>query len=173
MAVVPGWRGRFFEDFEVGDVYRSPLGRTITEADNTWFTLLTLNTNQSHFNREYGKRSPYGRCLVNSGFTIALVLGMSVPDISQNGMANLSMDEIKLPHPVFAGDTLYVETLVLDKRESSSRPYAGIVGVLTRGLNQDGNECIRFKRWVMVYKRDAEQVADLFPEPKTPITEED
>lgn len=168
MPIVEGWNGRFFEDLVVGDVYRNPLGRTITDTDNVWFTLLTMNTNQNHFNVEYAKRSPFGKPIVNSGFTIALVLGQSVPDVSQNAFANLSM-EIQLPHPVWVGDTIYTESLVKDKRESASRPYAGIVSVLTRGLNQDGKVCVAFERNVFVYKKDAPQVANIFPEPESPI----
>src|SRR5712692_1222687 len=125
MGVKEGWRGRLFEDFEVGDVYRHRLGRTISEADNTWFTLLTLNTNQIHWNAQYAERSEFGRVLVNSGFTIGLVLGMSVSDLSENAIANLEMDEIKLTHPVFVGDTLWAESKVTGKRESKSRPHAG------------------------------------------------
>ncbi len=170
MSVVERWNGRFFEDFEVGDIYRNPLGRTITDVDNVWFTLLTMNTNQNHFNVEYAKRSPFGKLVVNSGFTIALVLGQSVPDVSQNAFANLSMD-IRLPHPVFVGDTIYTESLVKSKRGSSSRPYAGIVSVLTRGLNQDGKVCVEFERNVFVYKKDAPHVAAHFPEAETPIEE--
>src|SRR4029078_6906949 len=116
-----GWEGRYFEDFEIGDHYQHPLGRTISEADNTWFTLLTLNTNQMHFNAHYAAQSTYGRVLVNSGLTVALVLGISVSDISQNAIANLGWDEIRLPHPIFVGDTIYAESVVTAKRESSSR----------------------------------------------------
>ncbi|MGH2469289.1 MAG: MaoC family dehydratase [Chloroflexota bacterium] len=163
------WNGRFFEDFSVGQVLRHRLGRTILEADNAWFTLLTLNTNQVHFNAQYAQRSPYGRILVNSGFTIALVLGLSVSDISENAMANLGMDAIRLPYPVFVGDTLYAESLVTAVRESRSRPYAGIVSVHTRGLNQDGAVCITFDRSAMIYKRDAPQVQNLFPQAAEPL----
>ena len=170
MGVVDGWRGRFFEDFVVGDVYQNPLGRTITETDNIWFTLLTMNTNQSHFNSEYGARTPFGKPIVNSGFTIGLVLGQSVPDVSQNAVANLSM-EVQLTHPVFVGDTIYTESLVLAKRESRSRPYAGIVNVRSRGLNQDGKVCVEFTRNVMVFKRDAPNAIDVFPTPESPIDE--
>ena len=111
MAVKPGWEGRFFEDFEVGDVYRCRLGRTVTENDNIWFTLLTNNTNQIHFNNEYGKRTEFGRCLINSALTLAIVAGMGVADVSENGFA-LGWDEIKLPNPLFAGDTLYSQSEV-------------------------------------------------------------
>lgn len=169
MSVVPGWQGRYFEDFTVGDVYQHRLGRTITETDNTWFTLLTLNTNQMHFNAHYAARSDYSRLLVNSGFTIALVLGMSVSDLSENAIANLEMTDIKLTHPVFVGDTLYAESLVTDLRESRSRPYAGIVSARTRGLNQDGDVCLSYRRNVLVYRRDAEQDKGLFPQAKEPL----
>ncbi len=127
MSVDPGWQGRFFEDFEVGDVYQHPLGRTLSEADNTWFTLLTMNTNQMHFNAEYAARSEFGRPLVVSTLTVAIAVGQSVTDLTQNAFANLGWDEIRMTHPVFAGDTLYSESIVLEKRESSSRPHAGIV----------------------------------------------
>jgi itaconyl-CoA hydratase len=168
MGSVVGWRGRFFEDFEVGDVYQHPLGRTISEADNTWFTLLTMNTNQMHFNAHYAATSEFGRLLVNSGLTIAMVLGMSVSDVSQQGIANLEMTEIQLQHPVFVGDTLYAESLVLAKRESRSRPHAGIVTVRSRGLNQNGDVCLTYRRSVMVYKRGRGPDESLFPEARSP-----
>jgi acyl dehydratase len=158
-----GWHGRYYEDFQVGDVYRHHLGRTITETDNIWFTLLTLNTNQMHFNSHYAGRSEFGRYLVNSAFTIALVLGLSVSDLSENAVANLQMDEVKLSHPLYVGDTVYAESKVTDKRESSSRPHAGIVSARTRGLNQDGDVCVSWKRSFMVYKKDAVQDKGLFP----------
>src|SRR4051812_23019220 len=163
MAVKPGWEGRYFEDFEVGDIYRCRLGRTVTEADNIWFTLLTNNTNQIHFNNEYGKRTPYGRCLINSALTLAIVAGMGVAGVSGKGFA-LGWDEIKLPNPLFAGDTLYSESEVLEVRESKSRPEQGIVKVLTRGLNQDGQVVIEYRRSVMVWKRAHAPAMDLFPE---------
>ena len=166
--IIPGWRGRYFEDFTVGDVYQHPLGRTITAADNAWFTLLTMNTNQMHFNDHYAEQSTFGRQLVNSGLTVAMVLGISVTDVSQNAIANLGWDNIRLTHPVFVGDTLYAESLVTGTRESSSRPYAGIVSVHTRGLNQDGDVCLSYDRSVMVYRRDAEQDKDLFPRATQP-----
>src|SRR6476661_342218 len=131
MGVKPGWEGRYFEDFEVGDIYRCRLGRTVTEADNIWFTLLTNNTNQIHFNNEYGKRTEFGKCLINSALTLAIVAGMGVADVSENGFA-LGWDEIKLPNPLFAGDTLYSESEVLEVRESKSKPQWGIVKVRTR-----------------------------------------
>lgn len=169
MAIVEGWNGRYLEDFTVGDVYRHGLGRTITDVDNAWFTMLTLNTNQMHFNAHYAEQSVFGQLLVNSAFTVALVTGMSVSDISQNGMANLSWTDIMLPNPVFGGDTLYAESLVTDVRESKSRPNVGIVSVKTRGLNQRGEVVCTFKRSVMVYKRDAPQDKGLFPETTEPF----
>lgn len=157
-----GWEGRFFEDFEVGDVYRCRYGRTVTETDNIQFTLLTNNTNQIHFNRDYGARTQWGRCLVNSALTLAIVAGMSVMDISENGFA-LGWDGIDLPNPLFAGDTLYSESEVVNKRESKSRPEQGIVKVETRGYNQDGTLVIRYRRSVMVWKRGYAPSASLFP----------
>jgi itaconyl-CoA hydratase len=173
VAIKPGWQGRFYEDFEIGDIYQHPLGRTVTETDNTWFSLLTMNTNQMHFNSEYAARSEFGRPLVVSTLTVAIAVGQSVTDITQNAFANLGWDDIRMSAPVFAGDTLYSESLVLEKRESASRPHAGIVTVRTRTLNQDGVEVCSFKRTFYVYKRGAEQVADIFPEGKTPLTAED
>ncbi len=166
------WRGRFYEDFEVGDVFRSRLGRTITETDNVWFTLLTLNTNQMHFNTPYAENTRFGRPLVNSAFTIALTLGMSVPDTSENAAANLAMAEIKLPNPVFVGDTLWAESEILDKRESSSRPNVGIVSMRCRGINQREEVVIEFKRTFMVYKRDASEARSMgaFPGTETDWT---
>jgi itaconyl-CoA hydratase len=162
MAVVTGWEGRYFEDFTVGDTYRCRLGRTVTEVDNTWFTLLTNNTNQIHFNTEYGKRTEFGQCLVNSILTLAIVAGMGVADVSENGFA-LGWDEIKLPNPVFAGDTLYSQSEVVDKRESRSKPEWGIVKVRTRGVKQDGTVVIDYTRSVMVWKRAHAPSRDLFP----------
>lgn len=160
--------GRFYEDFEVGDVYRHPLGRTITEADNAWFTLLTLNTNQIHFNRHHTAKTEFGRNLVNSCFTLSLVTGMSVIDTSFHAMANLGWDDVRLPNPVFEGDTIYAESRVLEKRESASRPEVGIVHIETRGLNQDGKVVIDYHRRFMVYKRGHDP--DSFPEPEHPWT---
>ena len=152
MAEKKGWDGRFFEDFEVGDVYRSHIGRTVTQADNIWMTLLTNNTNQIHFNEHYASFTEFGKPLVNSAITIAIVAGLGVTDTSENGFA-LGWDEIKLPNPLFDGDTLYSESEVVEKRESKSRPNVGIVGVKTTGYNQNGVTVIEFQRTFMVYKR--------------------
>jgi acyl dehydratase len=160
--LVKGWEGRYFEDFQVGDIYRCRYGRTVTEADNIWFTLLTNNTNQIHFNREYGKRTQWGRCLINSTLTLAIVTGMGVPDLSENGFA-LGWDEVRLPNPLFDGDTLYTESEVLEVRESASRPEQGIVKVRTRGYNQNGQVVIEYARTVMVWKRGHAPRLDIFP----------
>jgi acyl dehydratase len=161
--------GRYFEDFSVGDVFHHPLGRTITSTDNAWFTLLTMNTNQMHFNDHYAEQSTFGRQLVNSGLTIAMVLGLSVLDVSQNAIANLSLDEVRLTHPVFVGDTLYAESIVTALRESQSRPHAGIVAVGTRGLTQNGDVFMTYRRSVMVYRRGADNDRGHFPSAATPI----
>ena len=152
MSIQTGWEGRYFEDFTVGDVYRCRLGRTVTEADNIWFTLLTNNTNQIHFNNDYGTKTDFGQCLINSTLTLAIVTGMCVADVSENGFA-LGWDEVRLPNPVFEGDTLYSQSEMLEKRESKSRPDVGIVKVRTTGFNQDGKTVIGFIRTVMVFKR--------------------
>src|SRR3712207_5489532 len=158
------WRGRFYEDIDVGDVFRSRFGRTITETDSVWFTCLTMNTNQVHFNLPFAERTRFGRPLVNSSLTLALVTGMTVPDTSENATANLAWTDIKLPNPVFAGDTLWAESEITDKRESESNPSVGIVTMRSRGLNQRTEVEIEFRRPFMVYKRAAPEVEDTFPE---------
>lgn len=145
--------GRYFEDFVIGDLYEHRPGRTISEADNTWFTLLTMNTHPLHFDAEYGKASEFGRCIVASPLTLAIVVGMSVTDVSQKAIANLGWKEIRMPAPVFAGDTLYAESEVLEKRESKSRPTAGLVTVRTRGKKSDGTVVCDFERTILVAKR--------------------
>jgi itaconyl-CoA hydratase len=155
VVVKRGWTGRVFEDFEVGDVYEHPLGRTILAADNTWFTLLTMNTNPVHFDAVYAARTEFGRPLVNSCLTLSIVTGQSVADLSQNAVANLGWDEVRMPHPVFEGDTIYASSEVLETRESKSRPHAGIVRVKTTGFNQDRTVVLEFTRTFMVYKRGA------------------
>ena len=154
MAVKQGWTGRVFEDFDVGDVYEHPLGRTVIAADNVWFTCLTMNTNPVHFDAEYAAKTEFRRPLVNSCFTLALVTGQSVTDLTVNAIANLGWDEVKLPHPLFEGDTVRSKSEVLDTRPSRSRPNAGIVRVKTTGMNQDGKTVIEFTRTFMVWKRE-------------------
>ena len=145
--------GRVFEDFTLGDVYYHPLGRTVTTTDNMWFTLLTQNTAMVHVDHHYAAQTEFGRPLVDSTFTLALVTGQSVIDLSQNVMANLGWDEVRLPNPLFEGDTVYSRSEVLEKRESKSRPNVGIVRVRTTGFKQDGTVVIEFVRTILVYKR--------------------
>lgn len=164
--VVSGWRGRFYEDFEPSHVYRSRFGHTVTEADNALFTQLTHNTNPLHFDAEFASRSRWGQILVNSTFSLALIVGMSVPDVSENAVANLGWEEVKLTHPVFIGDTLYCETEVLETRTSKSHPEAGIVRVRSRGVNQNGQVVLTMVRNVMVYKKD-HAPESYFPEIKS------
>ena len=164
MTVKQGWKGRFYEDFEVGDVYEHPLGRTITTADNIWFTLLTQNTAPLHFDHHYASQTEFKKPLVNSCLTLSLVTGQSVTDVSQNVMANLGWDEVRLPHPVFEGDTVYSRSEVLEKRASQSRPNVGVVTVRTAGFNQDGVEVISFRRTLLVYRQGkAPAIARLKP----------
>lgn len=145
--------GRYFEDFTVGDVYKHWPGRTISAADNTWFTLLTMNQHPLHFDEEYAKRTEFGKPVVNSTLTLAIVVGMSVADVSQNALANLGWTDIRMPAPVFNGDTLYAESTVLGKRNSKTRPNQGIVSVATRGWKQDGTTVMTFNRTVLVHRR--------------------
>ena len=137
----------------VGDVYEHRPGRTITQADNTWFTLLTMNTHPLHFDEQYGKASEFGRCVVASPLTLAIVVGMSVTDVSQKAIANMGWREIRMTAPVFAGDTLYAESEVLEKRDSKSRPTAGLVTVRSLGRNQDGTVVCDFERTILVSRR--------------------
>lgn len=145
--------GRYLEEFTVGDVYEHRPGRTISDADNTWFTLLTMNQHPLHFDREYAEKSEFGQVLVNSCLTISLVTGMSVSDVSQKTVANLGWDNVRLTGPVFIGDTLYAESKVLSVRESESRPNQGVVTVESVGRKQDGTRVISFERSLLVPKR--------------------
>ena len=145
--------GRYLEDFNIGDIYEHRPGRTLTESDNTWFTLLTMNKHPLHFDTEYASKSEFGKPLVNSCLTLSIVAGMSVSDISQKTIANLGWDKIKLTAPVYVGDTLYAESEVLSKRESKSRPTQGIVSVRTTGFNQDGKEVISYERTMLIPKK--------------------
>lgn len=145
--------GLYYEDFEPGDVFEHRPGRTVLDTDNFWFTLLTMNTQQVHFDAAYAAQTEWRKPLVDSTFTLALLTGMSVRTVSAKVVANLGWDKVKASAPVFAGDTLYAESTVLHKRESKSRPTQGIVTVATRGLNQDGVEVMSFERTMLVYKR--------------------
>jgi acyl dehydratase len=145
--------GRSYEDFRTGDVYRHWPGRTISEADNTWFTLLTMNTHPLHFDAEYAARTEYGRIIVNSCLTLSIVAGMSVRDLSQNAICNLGWTDIRMPAPVYIGDTLYAESEVIGKRESASRPRAGIVTARTTARKSDGTVVMTYERAFLVPKR--------------------
>lgn len=145
--------GRYLEDFKVGDVYEHRPGRTITESDNTWFTLLTMNQHPLHFDKAYAEKSEFGQVLVNSAFTLSVVAGMSVSDVSQKTIANLGWDKIKLTAPVFVGDTIYAESEVLAIRESKSRPTQGIVTIKTIGKKADGTEFMSYERTMLIPKR--------------------
>jgi len=153
MTRIRASHGRCFEDFVVGDVYEHRPGRTVSEADNTWFTLLTMNNHPLHFDHAYAAKTEFGKPLVNSCLTLSIVVGMSVDDVSYRAIGNLGWDKVRLTAPVFAGDTLYAESEVLAKRESKSRPTQGLVTVRTRGLKADGTEFMSFERTVLVPKR--------------------
>jgi itaconyl-CoA hydratase len=142
--------GRYLEEFRPGDDYEHRPGRTISEADNTWFTLLTMNQHPIHFDAEYAKHSEFGKPIVNSTLTLAIVVGMSVSDVSQKAIANLGWTDIKMPAPVFNGDTIYAESEVTGVRESASRPHQGIVTVITRAHNQHGRLVMEFTRNILV-----------------------
>jgi acyl dehydratase len=158
-----GWAGRFYEDFEVGDVYPHQIGRTVLSVDNSWFTLLMQAPSPVHFDHHYAAQTEFGRPLVNSVLTLAIVMGQSVSDLSQNVFGNLGWEEVRLPKPVFEGDTLYSQSEVLEKRLSKSRPSVGIIKVSTTGFNQDGVVVITYRRTIMVYRRG---FAPKLPRPK-------
>lgn len=145
--------GRYYEDFKVGDIYEHRPGRTISEADNTWFTLLTMNTHPLHFDAAYAAKTEFGRPLVNSCLVLAMVTGMSVSDLSQKAIANLGWDKVRLSAPVFAGDTIYAESEVLAMRDSKSRPTLGIVTVRTTGKKADGTVFMNYERAILVPRR--------------------
>lgn len=156
--IVSGWPGRFYEDFTVGDIYKHPYGRTITESDNVWLTNLTMNLNPMHFNLGYATETMFDRRLVNGLVVLATAVGMSVIDVSQNAIANLGFDEIRHHAPVFHGDTLFAESEVLSKRESDSRPHFGIINTELRAFNQDDQMVLSLQRTPMVLKREEGKV---------------
>jgi len=149
-----GWQGRYYEDFTVGDVYKHPFGRTVTETDNVWFTNLTMNLNPMHFNEAYAAETEFGERLVDGTFVFALAVGMSVVDVSVNATANLGYDEVRHHAPVFHGDTIFAESEVLEKRESDSREHVGIVTTELRAYNQEGRKVLSLERTPMVLKRE-------------------
>ena len=145
--------GRYYDDFVIGDVYEHRPGRTITETDNIWFTLLTMNKHPLHFDNAYAAKSEFKKPLVNSCLTLSIVAGMSVSDVSQKAIGNLGWNDVRLTAPVFVGDTIYAESEVLSKRESASRPGQGLVTVRTIGKKDDGTQFMSFERTVLVPKR--------------------
>ncbi len=145
--------GLYWEDFEPGDVFEHRPGRTVLDVDNVYFSLLTLNSQQVHFDALYAAKTEWKKPLVDSTFTLALLTGMSVRTVSAKVVANLGWDKVRATHPVFAGDTLYAESTVLHKRESKSRPTQGLVTVATRGVNQDGIEVMSFERTMLIHRR--------------------
>ena len=152
--LIPGWQGRYYEDFEVGDVYKHPYGRTVTETDNVWFTNLTLNVNPMHFNEPYAAATEFGERLIDGPFVIALAVGMSVADVSVNATANLGYDGVRHHGPVFHGDTIFAESEVLSKRELDSREHVGVVTTELRAFNQDNELVLTLERTPMVLKRE-------------------
>ncbi len=145
--------GRYYEEFVEGDIYEHRPGRTITDADNVWFTLLTMNTHPAHFDYEFAAKTEFKRPIICSPLTVAIMVGMSVSDVSQKAVANLGWSDIKLTAPMFPGDTLSAESEVLSKRESGSRPEQGIVVVKTTGFNQHGQVVCTFERTMLIWKR--------------------
>ena len=158
--------GRCFEDFDVGDIYEHRPGRTITESDNTWFTLLTMNQHPLHFDAEFASKSEFGKPIVNSCLTLSIVAGMSVSDLSQKAIANLGWTDIRMPSPVFVGDTLYAQSEILEKRESKSRPTQGIVRAKTIGMKGDGTVVMEYERTMLIPKK-GHAVDETGPRPKT------
>ena len=148
-----GWQGRYYEDFEIGEVYKHPYGRTVTETDDVWVTNITMNLNPMHFNEAYAAETEFGERLVNGLFVISLAVGMSVIDVSMNATANLGYDDVRHHAPVFHGDTLFAESEVVDKRESDSRDHVGIVTTELRAYNQEDTKVLSLNRTGMLLKR--------------------
>lgn len=151
--------GRVWEDFQVGEVIYHPFAKTVTQADNQQFTLMTQNVAKVHLDAHYCASTEFGRPLVNSTFTLALVTGQSTVDLSMNVFANLGWDEVRMPAPVFEGDTIHSRSKVLSVRPSASRPAVGVVVAATEGFNQDGVVVISFRRTFLVYRRGHVPVA--------------
>lgn len=153
--LVAGWQGRYYEEFTVGDIYKHPYGRTVTETDNVWFTNITLNVNPMHFNAPYAAETEFEERLVDGTFVIALAVGMSVIDVSANATANLGYDDVRHHAPVYHGDTLFAESEVLATRESESREHVGLVTTELRAFNQDDQRVLSLERTALVLKRSA------------------
>lgn len=165
MSIKHGWVGRYYEDFTIGDIYRHSFGRTVTETDNIWSSCITHNTNQIHFNSDYSAKTFYKRPLMNSCFTLALIDGMSEMDTSLNGRI-LEWTNVRMPNPLFNGDTVYAESEVIDKTEIDAGQGQGIVKIKTRGVNADGQVIIEYFKRIMVYKMDSAPNTDVFPHVK-------
>ncbi len=142
--------GRYFEDFTVGDVIKHWPGRTIRDFDDTWFTLMTMNTNPIHFDDHYASQSQHGKCLVNGILVFAIAVGMSVRDVSQNALANLEYESVRHLGPTFHGDTIYAETEILEKTASRSKSDRGILYVETRAWNQRNEQVLTLRRRVLI-----------------------
>ncbi len=148
--------GRYYEDFEPGDVYKHWPGKTITEYDDHLFCMITMNHHPLHTNAWFAEHETvHGRNVVVGNLVYSVVLGMSVPDVSGSAIANLEVESLVHPRPTFHGDTIYAETRVVDKRSSESKPERGVVTVETKGFNQRGEEVCSFRRKVMVWKRES------------------
>ena len=146
--------GLYFEELAVGQRFKHALGRTVTEMDNVLFSALTMNTQPLHVNEDFAAQTEFGRRLVNGVFTLGLVVGLTVAELTEGTIvANLGYDKVVHPHPVFHGDTIYAESEILETRESKSRPDAGIVRIKCTGRNQDGTTVVEFERTVMFLKR--------------------
>lgn len=152
--LVSGWQGRYFEDFKIGDIYKHPYGRTVTETDNVWVTNLSMNLNPMHFNQVYAADTEFGERLVNGTVIFSIAVGMSVIDVSANATANLGYDAVRHHAPVFHGDTIFAESEVVDKRESESRDHVGIVTTELRAFNQEDDLVLSLERTPMVLKRE-------------------
>lgn len=162
--IVEGWQGRYYEDFEVGEIYKHPYGRTVTPTDNVWLTNIAMAPNAIHFNQVYASEneldvedSREDSRIVNGIFVIMLSVGMSVMDVSQNAAANLGYDDVRHHAPVYHGDTIFAESEVLSKRESDSRPNVGLVTTELRAYNQNDDLVLSLERTPMVYKREYAQ----------------
>lgn len=145
--------GLHFEEFVVGDVFEHRPGRTVTELDNIWQSLVNMNNHPAHIDAAYAQRTEFEKLLVNSSVTLAIISGMTVATMSARAIANLGWDDIRLPNPVHVGDTLYAESEVVAKRESRSRPGQGIVTIRVIGRKQDATPVITYLRTFLVPKK--------------------
>ncbi len=147
--------GKYYEDLEVGQRFQHPRGRTVTEMDNVLFSALTMNTQPLHIDEEFAKDTAFGQRIVNGLFTLGLVVGLSVPDLTEGTIvANLGYDKIVHPNPVFHGDTITAESEVISKRESASKPDRGVVRLRQMGRKQTGEVVVELERTVLFLKRD-------------------